>query len=181
MMNTQACDIFQKAYPAHSPAEWRKRKHLSSYCPWIDAKMLRARSILYEASFGFSVALYIFPFGRGHLNQYTHSTNLIRHTKNTFGHLRLFKKIESDVNMSETIYVCFKRTDEEYFQSKHNDLQFQTWLTFRSDVRWHVNLTPGKWAVFKDIIIDESLTDWITHWLMSSSNLINKSLHTAPI
>ncbi len=52
---------------------------------------------------------------------------------NTFGHLRLFKKIKSDVNMSETIYVCFKRTDEEYFQSKHSDLQFQTWLTFRSD------------------------------------------------
>ncbi len=48
-------------------------------------------------------------------------------------------------------------------------------------VRWHVDLAPGKWAVFKDIIIDESLTDWITDWLMSSSNLINKSLHTAPI
>ncbi len=80
--------------------------------------------------------------------------------------------------MSETIYVCFKRTDEEYFQSKHSDLQFQTWLTFRSD---GIDLAPGKWAVFKDIIIDESLTDWITDWLMSSSNLINKSLHTAPI
>ncbi len=35
--------------------------------------------------------------------------------------------------MSETIDVCFKQTDEEYFQSKHSDLQFQTWLTFRSD------------------------------------------------
>ncbi len=71
--------------------------------------------------------------------------------------------------MSETICVCFKRTDEEYFQSKHNDLQFQTWLTFLSDVRWHVNFAPSKWAVFKDIIIDESLTDWTTDWLMTST------------
>lgn len=61
MMKAQACDIcdIQKAWPAHSPADWRKKKHLLTFCPWIDAKMLRACSIFYEASFKFSAALFL--------------------------------------------------------------------------------------------------------------------------